>query len=80
MTIGNVSEPKIMGQGLQLHPVTILLALAVWGLLWGAIGMLLSVPITATIRIILMRFETTRPIGNLLAGEWPATEAPAVAT
>ncbi|NQU23286.1 MAG: AI-2E family transporter [Candidatus Nealsonbacteria bacterium] len=80
VTVGNVIEPKIMGQGLQLHPVTILLALAVWGLLWGAIGMLLSVPITATIRIILMRFETTRPLGNLLAGELSTTGPPATAT
>ena len=80
MVVGNVLEPKIMGQGLQLHPITILLALAVWGMLWGVIGMLLSVPITATIRIVLMRFETTRPIGNLLAGELPAAETSAVAT
>jgi len=71
MTVGNVIEPKIMGQGLQLHPVTILLALAFWGLLWGVIGMLLAVPLTATIRIVLVRFEITAPIGDLLAGELP---------
>ena len=71
MTIGNFIEPKVMGDGLQLHPATILLALAFWGLLWGPIGMLLGVPITATIRIIIMRFETTRPIGEMLAGTLP---------
>jgi len=74
IAIGNVLEPKIMGRGLHLHPVTILLALAFWGLLWGVVGMLLAVPITATIRIILMRFITTRPIGNLLAGELPGAD------
>jgi AI-2 transport protein TqsA len=68
MTIGNFIEPKVMGDGLQLHPASILLSLAFWGLLWGPVGMLLGVPITATIRIILMRFETTRPIGDMLAG------------
>ena len=47
MIIGNVIEPKLMGQELQLHPVTILLSLAFWGLLWGPIGMLLAVPIMA---------------------------------
>jgi len=71
ITIGNIIEPKIMGKGLQLHPVVILLALAFWGLLWGIIGMFLAVPMTAIIRIILMRFETLKSIGRLLAGQLP---------
>ena len=71
MVIGNGLEPKFMGNELQLHPVTVLLALAFWGLLWGVVGALLAVPITASIRIILMQFETLQPIGKLLAGELP---------
>ncbi len=76
MMIGNVVEPKIMGQGMRLHPVTILLSLAFWGLLWGPLGMVLAVPITATIRIVLMRFTATKPVGELLAGKLPAAEPP----
>ena len=68
--IGNIVEPKLMGEGLDLHPVTVLLALSVWGMLWGIMGMFLSVPITAVIRIVLLQFDTLRPIGNLLAGEF----------
>ncbi|PQO26910.1 hypothetical protein C5Y96_19525, partial [Blastopirellula marina] len=71
MTLGNVIEPMIMGEGLQLHPVTILLSLTFWGMLWGPVGMVLAVPITATMRIVLLRFETTRVIGNLMAGIFP---------
>jgi len=71
ITIGNVIEPKIMGKGLDLHPIVILLALSFWGLIWGAVGMFLSVPITAMIRIVLMQFETLKPIGMLLAGKLP---------
>jgi AI-2 transport protein TqsA len=71
MLIGNVLEPKLMGEGLELHPVTVLLSLAAWGLLWGPIGMLLAVPITAVIRIVLVRFEITKPIGELLGGRLP---------
>jgi AI-2 transport protein TqsA len=74
VTIGNVIEPKLMGEGLELHPATILLSLAFWGLLWGLVGMVLAVPITASVRIVLMRFETTRPIGDLLAGKLPAED------
>jgi len=73
LVIGNLVEPKLMGRGLELHPVTILLALAFWGLLWGYMGMVLAVPITAIIRIILIRFETTRAIGNLLGGKLPGS-------
>lgn len=71
MTMGNVIEPKIMGDGLQLHPATILLALAFFGMLWGPVGMLLAAPITASVRIVLMRFKTTQPIGRLMAGTLP---------
>ena len=68
--IGNIIEPKMMGKGLDLHPVTVMLALSFWGLLWGIVGMFLAAPITAAIRIVLMQFDTFRPIANLLAGEF----------
>jgi AI-2 transport protein TqsA len=71
MIIGNVIEPKLMGRSLELHPVSILLSLAFWGLIWGYMGMVLGVPITAIIRIILVRYDTTRSIGNLLGGKLP---------
>ncbi len=71
MVIGNGIEPKLMGEGLQLHPVTVLLALSFWTLLWGPIGAILAVPITAGIRIVLMRFESGKTAGNLLAGILP---------
>jgi AI-2 transport protein TqsA len=71
LTISNLIEPRLMGRGLELHPVTIILALAFWGLLWGIIGMVLAVPIVAAIRIVLSQFETTRTLSNLLAGRLP---------
>jgi len=70
MIMGNVIEPKLMGEGLNLHPVTVLLALSFWGLLWGVVGMFLAAPITAAIRIVFLQFDTLRPIGNLLAGDF----------
>ena len=70
-TVGNVLEPRFMGTALSLHPITILLSLVFWGMLWGVTGMLLAAPITAVIKIVLDRIEATRPIGALLAGELP---------
>ena len=67
--IGNVIEPKFMGDNLQLHPIAILLFLLFWGIVWGIPGMFLSVPITASLKILLDRIESTRPLARLLEGK-----------
>ena len=79
LTIGNVIEPRLMGRGLELHPVTVLLSLAFWGLLWGVMGMVLAVPIVAVLKVVLSRLDTTRPLGLLLAGQLPGTRRPPAA-
>ncbi|MBX3133347.1 MAG: AI-2E family transporter [Gemmatimonadaceae bacterium] len=71
LIIGNGIDPLLMGQNLNLSPVTILAALVFWGLLWGVVGMLLAAPLTAILRIVLAQFETTRPVSELLAGRLP---------
>ena len=76
VTMGNLIAPRLMGRGLELHPVTVLLALAFWGLLWGIVGMVLAVPMVAMLRIVLSRFGTTRPLAELLAGHLPGMETP----
>ena len=76
ISVGNVLEPMLMGEGLELHPVAILIALVFWGLIWGAVGMLLAAPITAVLKIVLGRFETTRPFAGLLAGQLPDDRPP----
>ena len=73
--IGNGIEPWVMGENLDLHPVTVILALIFWGLMWGVVGMFLAVPITAVLRIALGRIETTRPFAELLAGRLPPADA-----
>jgi AI-2 transport protein TqsA len=71
---GNVIEPRIMGSSSDLHPVTILVALMFWGMMWGIIGMFLAVPVTAALKILLQRIESTKPIADLMAGRWPEVE------
>lgn len=51
--IGNIIEPKILGDKLGLNPLIILLSLLVWGYIWGIAGMFLSVPLTAVVKIII---------------------------
>ena len=63
---GNVVEPKLMGDSSDLHPVTILLALMFWGMMWGIIGMFLATPITAAIKIVMERFEPTKKLADIM--------------
>jgi AI-2 transport protein TqsA len=67
---GNVVEPKIMGNSSDLHPVTILVGLMFWGMMWGIIGMFLATPIMAALKIILGRIQGTKSIADLMAGRW----------
>ncbi len=78
--IGSVVAPRLMADGLDLHPVTVLLALAFWGLLWGIVGLVLAVPIVAMLRIVLSEFVTTRPIAEVLSGRLPEGRRVPVAT
>ena len=67
--IGNVIEPKIFGETLGLHPITIILSLIFWGMIWGIIGVLLAAPLTAIIKITFEKFQTTKPISRFLEGK-----------
>ncbi len=58
--IGNLVEPKILGNKLNLSPLVVILGLTFWGFVWGFVGMLLSVPINAALMIIFSQFESTR--------------------
>lgn len=51
MVTGNIVEPLVFGSSMDLHPVTVLLALTMWYSLWGIPGAILAVPMTAVVRI-----------------------------
>jgi AI-2 transport protein TqsA len=66
--IGNVVEPRTMGHSLNLSPVLVLLSLIFWGWLWGPWGMVLSVPITSTLKIVCENVEPLQPLAVLMSG------------
>ncbi|PJD96864.1 MAG: AI-2E family transporter [Legionella sp.] len=65
--IGNFLEPRLLGKSLNLSTLVILFSLALWGYIWGILGMFLSVPITVMMMIIFAHFDATRPLAILLS-------------
>lgn len=65
--IGNLLEPLLMGNTLNLSPFVIMVTLAIWSGLWGIAGAFLSVPMTAVVALALSEFPQTRPIAVLLS-------------
>jgi AI-2 transport protein TqsA len=67
--IGNILEPRMMGNSFNLSPIVILLNLALWGTIWGIIGMFLCVPFLIIITIILSHFPQTRALAIILSSD-----------
>ena len=62
----NVLMPAIVGRRVHLNPLAVTIALLFWGWLWGAIGLILAIPITATIKVICDHVEGWEPAGRWL--------------
>ena len=62
----NVLVPALVGRRVHLNAVAVTVALLFWGWMWGAIGLLLAIPITATIKVICDHVEAWQPLGRWL--------------
>ena len=69
MVVGNFVEPRLMGKGLNLSPLVVFLSLLFWGWMWGIVGMLIAVPLTAAIKIACEQIDVTRPAAILMSSE-----------
>ncbi len=67
--LGNFIDPLIEGRALALSPFLILLSLLFWAWMWGAVGAVLCVPLTAVIIVALRNTPSTARIGRILSGD-----------
>ena len=68
--IGNILETKWLGKGMDLDPIVVIACLIFWALVWGVMGALLAVPMTAIVKMVLERNETTKPLADFLGGKY----------
>jgi len=69
MVFGNILEPSIMGEKLNLSPIIVLISLIFWGWVWGAVGMILAIPITSAINIIIKEINEFNIISAIISDE-----------
>ncbi len=62
----NVLYPKLLGGRLKINPLAVTIALMFWGAIWGAIGLVLAIPITAAIKIVFDHVESMKPYADWL--------------
>lgn len=67
ITLGNILDPRLLGDSLNLSPVAILISLAVWGSIWGVAGMFLAVPILLSLAILFAQFQSTKVFAVILS-------------
>jgi predicted PurR-regulated permease PerM len=66
---GNYVTPKLIGERVNLSPLAVLAGVMYWIWLWGAIGIIVAIPVTAAIKIICDHIDSLRPIGVILGGK-----------
>lgn len=63
----NFVAPQLVGRRVRLNAVAITIALLFWGWVWGGMGLVLAIPITAALRVICDHTESWKPIGRWLS-------------
>ena len=62
----NLLYPKIVGSRVHLNPLVVTVALMFWGVLWGAMGLVLAIPLTAAIKAVCDNVSSLQPYGRFL--------------
>lgn len=62
----NLLYPKVVGARVHLNPLVVTIALMFWSVLWGPMGLVLAIPLTAAIKAICDNVAGLQPYGRLL--------------
>ncbi|MEO5364036.1 MAG: AI-2E family transporter [Magnetococcus sp. DMHC-8] len=59
---GNIVAPLILGETVRVHPTTIMLAVLLFGSLWGVVGVFFAVPLVVLVKSVLEALVPPRPV------------------
>lgn len=62
----NLIAPQLVGRQVQLNAVAITISLLFWGWVWGGMGLILAIPITAALRVVCDHTESYKPVARWL--------------
>jgi predicted PurR-regulated permease PerM len=65
----NIITPKLTSNSVDLNPLAVLVSSIIWGYIWGGLGVVMAVPITAAVKVVCDNIEPLTPIGVLLGGK-----------
>lgn len=74
--LGNIIDPRLQGNQLNLSPFMILFSLTLWGYIWGIVGMFLAVPMMSILQIIFANIDQTKPFAVLFSSGKAGRERP----
>ena len=62
----NFLYPKVVGRRVRLNPLAVTVALMFWGMLWGGVGLVLAVPLTAALKAVFDNVDSLQNFGRLM--------------
>ncbi|MCW5983083.1 MAG: AI-2E family transporter [Bryobacteraceae bacterium] len=62
----NLLYPKLVGSRVHLNPLAVTVALMFFGILWGGVGLVLAIPVTAGVKAVCDNVQGLQPYGKLL--------------
>ena len=65
----NILTPKLVGHSVKLNALAVTISMMFWGWLWGAIGLVLAVPITAGFKAVCDNIPSLKPYGNWMGDD-----------
>jgi AI-2 transport protein TqsA len=70
--VGQVIEPKILGDHMEIPPITVIICLLFWASVWGIVGAVLSVPLTTSIKVYLENIDhpATQALAGMIVGNF----------
>jgi len=70
--VGQVLEPMILGDRMEVPPITVIICLLFWGSVWGLVGAILSVPLTTSIKVYLENIDhpATHALAGMIVGDF----------